>query len=135
MFYFAAISLGSQLILTASGGPPTLNVEPSCRAAAAVAVMSGRNMESCMNDENGAREQLEKSWGDFTAPDKSHCLSLVRTGGGASYVELLTCLENSRDARVLAQQRGKEETAYASTPDNGSATKAKRKKGKRKKRQ
>ena len=135
MFYFAALSLGSQLILTAVDGPPTLNVQPSCRAAAAVAVMSGRNMESCMNDENGAREQLEKGWKDFTGNDKSHCLSLVRTGGGASYVELLTCLENSRDARVLAQQRSKEESAYASTPDKGSATEGKRKKGKRKKRQ
>ena len=106
MMPFAALALGSSLIsVAANGGVPTLNVEPSCKAAGAAGLMMGRTAESCMNDERSARDDLVKNWSSFSGDDKTHCLSMVSTGGGPSYVELLSCLEMSRDAKKIAQGR------------------------------
>ena len=102
---FAAFVLGSSLITLASDGVPVLKVEPSCKAAGAAGLMMGRTADSCMNDEKAAREDLVKNCSTFSADDKSHCLSMVSTGGGPSYVELLSCLEMSRDAKKIAQGR------------------------------
>ena len=66
-------------------------------------MMTGRTAESCLNDEKAARDDLTKAWTSFSADDKSHCLSMVSTGGSPSYVELLSCLEMSRDAKKIAQ--------------------------------
>jgi hypothetical protein len=109
MMPFAALVLGSSLITVASDGVPILKVEPSCKSAGAAGLMMGRTTESCMNDEKSAREDLVKTWSSFSADDKTHCLSMVSTGGGPSYVELLSCLEMSRDAKKIAQGRKLEE--------------------------
>jgi len=82
---------------------PDLKVEPSCRAAGIDGMITGRTSESCLNDEKSAREDLTKAWSSFSADDKNHCLSMVSTGGGPSYVELLSCLEMSRDAKLIAK--------------------------------
>jgi hypothetical protein len=105
MMPFPALVLGSSLISVAADRVPTLNVAPSCRAAAISGMMTGRTSDSCMNDENTARDSLAQDWGQFSASDKSHCLSMISTGGGPSYVELLSCLEMSRDAKRIAQER------------------------------
>ena len=89
----------------ASDGVPTLKVETSCKAAGIEGMGTGRTSDSCLNDEKAAREDLVKSWSTFSADDKTHCLSMVSTGGGPSYVELLSCLEMSRDAKKIAQGR------------------------------
>jgi hypothetical protein len=103
MMVLAALSLGSQLVLVADR-VPTLNVEPSCRAAVASAVAAGRDMNSCLGDERTAREQIVKEWSRFTPAERSECSHLVTTGGPPSYVELLSCLEVSRDAREISHQ-------------------------------
>ncbi len=105
MMPFAALALGSSLVTVAADNVPTLKVEPSCKAAGAVGLMMGRTTESCMNDEKAAREDLVKNWSSFSGDDKTHCLSMVSTGGAPSYVELLSCLEMSRDAKKIAQGR------------------------------
>jgi hypothetical protein len=104
MMPFAAFVLGSSLITTVAD-VPTLKVEPSCKAAGAAGLMMGRTTESCLNDEKSAREDLVKTWSSFSGDDKTHCLSMVSTGGSPSYVELLSCLEMSRDAKKIAQGR------------------------------
>jgi len=111
MMPFAALAFGSSLITVAAsgGGVPTLNVEPSCKAAGTVGMSLGRTADSCMNDERNAREQLVKDWSTFSGDDRSHCLSMISTGGGPSYVELLSCLEMSRDAKKIAQGRETEQ--------------------------
>ena len=105
MMPFAALALGSSLITLAADGVPILKVEPSCKAAGAVGLGMGRTAESCMNDEKAAREDLIKTWSTFSADDKTHCLSMISTGGSPSYVELISCLEMSRDAKKIAQGR------------------------------
>jgi hypothetical protein len=87
------------------GGPPNLNVKPSCEAAAdrtAMEQMPGTNVRdvaSCMRDENEARAQLAKEWAQFSRGDQQNCTSITTTGGIPSYVELLVCLEMYRDAK------------------------------------
>ena len=111
MMPFAAFVLGSSLITVAADNVPTLKVEPSCKAAGAAGMTLGRTADSCMNDEKSAREDLVKTWSSFSADDKTHCLSMVQTGGGPSYVELLSCLEMSRDAKKIAAGRKLEDQA------------------------
>jgi hypothetical protein len=105
MMPFAALALATSLVTVATDGVPTLKVETSCKAAGIEGMNTGRTTDSCLNDEKTARDDLAKSWSTFSAADKSHCLSMVSTGGGPSYVELLSCLEMSRDAKKIAQGR------------------------------
>jgi hypothetical protein len=83
------------------GGPPTLQVGPSCEAAGRGAVVLGRNKEACLADENAALTTLKQNWAKYAANDKTLCIGMESTGGPASYVELLSCLEINRDAREI----------------------------------
>jgi hypothetical protein len=103
MMPFAALAIGSSLLTVAANGVPTLKIEPSCKAAGMENIGTGRTVDSCLNDEHAARDDLTKVWASFSAADKTHCLSMVSTGGSPSYVELLSCLEMSRDAKLVAQ--------------------------------
>ena len=80
---------------------PKLNYEPSCKAAVTAAALPGRDEESCKRDEETARATLEKIWSQFDAADRQRCLSLTTLGGAPSYVELLTCVEMSRDVKSM----------------------------------
>ena len=83
------------------GGPPILQVGPSCEAAGAGSVILGRNKESCLADETTAQDTLKQNWPKYLAADKSDCVTLENSGGPASYVELVSCLEVMRDARSI----------------------------------
>jgi hypothetical protein len=83
------------------GGTPVLQVDPSCDAAGRGAVMLGRNKEACLADETAAQDTLKQNWSKYAANDKTQCIGMVTTGGPASYVELLSCIEIMRDARVI----------------------------------
>jgi hypothetical protein len=103
MTLFATIGLG--LAFAAADGPPSLNVKPSCEAAADRTAMeqtpgsNARDVASCMRDENEARDQLAKEWAQFSRGDQQSCTSITNTGGIPSYVELLVCLEMNREAK------------------------------------
>jgi hypothetical protein len=92
---------GAQIARVRAGGAPTLQVGPSCEAAARGAVVLGRNKEACLADETTAQDTLKQNWSKYVASDKSDCLGMVTTGGPASYVELLSCVEILRDARNI----------------------------------
>ena len=44
---------------------------------------------------------LKQNWTQYSATDKSQCVGMATTGGPASYVELVSCLEVMRDARTI----------------------------------
>jgi hypothetical protein len=96
---FAATLLTAAI--AAPDGPPKLNVGQSCEAAARGAVAAGRNKEACMSDERDAQGQITKDWSQHAPVDKTQCVGMNRTGGPSSYVELLSCLEIMRDARII----------------------------------
>jgi hypothetical protein len=80
-------------------GPPPLDVTVSCNAAARGAISAGRDKESCLADEHAAQAQLAESWSKYNPSDRTQCIGNVKTGGPASYVELLSCLEVMKDAK------------------------------------
>ena len=90
-----------QNVRVRAGGPPTLNVGPSCDAASRGAVILGRDKKACLGDETTAQDTLKQNWSKYAAADKSECTGMVTTGGPASYVELLSCVEILRDARNI----------------------------------
>jgi hypothetical protein len=97
------IILAGSYIVLAADRVPELNIEPSCRAAANAAVAVNRNEDSCKRDEQDARGTLEQEWGQFTQAQRTQCVNLSSLGGSPSYVELLTCLELSKQAKALPQ--------------------------------
>jgi hypothetical protein len=83
-----------------SGGPPTLQVGPSCEAAGRGGVVLGRNKEACLADETDAQNTLKQNWSKYPATDKTICSGMTTAGGPASYVELVSCLI-LRDAKGI----------------------------------
>jgi hypothetical protein len=51
----------------------------------------------CSRDETAALSQLRTEWTQFGRSDQTLCIGTTTTGGFASYVELLTCLEKAHD--------------------------------------
>ena len=91
-----SIVLGLQLV--AAGQVPNLDIAPGCRAAAAVD--AGETSEQgCLVDERTARDALAKAWSGFASSDKTMCVDQT-SNYNPSYVELLSCLEMMRDARI-----------------------------------
>src|SRR6516162_4931155 len=90
-----------QNVRASAGGPPPLNVGPSCDAASRGAVILGRDKKACLADETTAQDTLKQNWSKYAAADKSECIGMVTTGGPASYVELLSCVEILRGARNI----------------------------------
>lgn len=82
---------------------PSLDVQVSCDAAAAVAISTGRDKDACLSDEREAREQLDKEWPGAVHDEKSLCFGDAKTGGPPSYVELLSCLSVMRDYRQIRE--------------------------------
>jgi hypothetical protein len=101
MILVPVLMIGAHLTTTVADPVPTLNVEPSCRAAANGGLGIKQDLSACLDDEKGAREQLVKEWSEFAAADQTLCTRLSRTGGSPTYTELLVCLEMARDARKL----------------------------------
>src|SRR5262245_18057740 len=82
---------------------PTLAVAKSCKSMSSLAA-GGLSSDKCLEQENAAKAELEKSWSTFSAPDRDKCISLAHGGGYPSYIELLGCVQMARDARALEQK-------------------------------
>jgi hypothetical protein len=106
-----------------AGGVPVLQVGTSCEAAGRGAVVLGRNKEACLADETAAQDTLRQNWVKYAANDRTQCVGMTRTGGPASYVELLSCLEIMRDARQIQNAdplESDDATAANTTPNQTS---------------
>jgi hypothetical protein len=91
-----ALVFGSQLAFKVADNVPNLDVTATCRMES---YQIEADAQGCMKDEQDAHEQLVKEWTQFQSADRNTCVALTETGGSASYIELLTCLEMARDAR------------------------------------
>jgi len=96
------ILTASQLVLAANS-VPKFDVERTCRPAATVGVLPGRDSSACQRDEQDARSKLEKDWSQYSAPQRSQCAGFAALDRAPSYVELLTCLEMAKQAKELPQ--------------------------------
>ena len=97
------LMLGLPAAVARADNPPKLDVAPSCDAAARGAISAGRDKDACLIDEQTAENALAQNWSKYDAVDKTQCIGNVKTGGPASYVELLSCLEIMRDAKSIRE--------------------------------
>lgn len=104
MTFLRPILLLGWIGTAAAQGVPTIDVGPSCRAAAA-GNKNAQDADSCRRSELAARETLVKLWDSFPAADRTGCYKLTTTGTPGTYSELLTCLEMRRDARDLRAKK------------------------------
>ena len=90
------VSALSGLVLTVADAPPKFNPAAGCKAAAAIDqsmdLSVSQSYDSCMKDEESARQQLVQTWSKYTPQDKSRCVGQTEVGGTPSYVEILECL-------------------------------------------
>src|SRR5215467_1438817 len=89
------VFLTSHLVIAAVDGVPTIDIQGTCRAAAAVTqgTSTQTDIDICVNSEQKAREQLVKDWAQYAAADKSRCVQAGPKVYLPSYIEWLTCLE------------------------------------------
>jgi len=97
--YLAAAMLGGVLTVAAVDSVPTLDTQPTC-AGADSDLTGNRNIASCEQSEQQARNTLSAEWQRFPVSDKRNCVAETNIGGFPSYVQVLTCLEMARDART-----------------------------------
>jgi len=97
-----SLVLGAPLLTPVADRVPTLNVETSCKGAAAAngaqqTPVVTQSYDACIQDENSARQTLTPLWLSFAPADRDRCESEATSAGLASYVELLSCLQLFRD--------------------------------------
>ena len=73
---FVPVFLTSQLVIAAVDGVPTIDIQGTCRAAAAVTqgTSTQTDIDICVSSEQKARDQLVKDWAQYAAADKSRCV-------------------------------------------------------------
>jgi hypothetical protein len=74
---------------------PKFDTVRECRIEGGPSVDQAR----CSRDEAAALRQLQEAWAKYAGADRMACTAETAIGYFASYVELLTCLEMSRDAK------------------------------------
>ena len=55
----------------AADGVPVLDVKPTCQGTEVAAVNPGQSLDTCLQKEEAARDQLGKSWASFSARDRT----------------------------------------------------------------
>jgi len=74
---------------------PRFDTVRECRIEGGPSVDQAR----CSRDEAAALRQLQEAWAQYAGADRKTCATEATIGDFASYVELLSCLEMSRDAK------------------------------------
>ena len=95
------VSVCVQPLAAVADEVPTLDVRKSCRADVQ-AYPGGGSAADCLADEQKAREVLVSQWTQFEPKSRTSCVQMVNDiAGTQSYVELLSCLQNAKDAKTL----------------------------------
>src|SRR5690349_5657783 len=97
----SAFLVAAPLVLAAADQVPTLDVKPGCEGALTNARADRNGTNACIRSELAARDELASKWQQFPAPDRAHCVDVTNMTRMPSYVQVLTCLEMTRDARQL----------------------------------
>jgi hypothetical protein len=98
------IILTASHVVLAADGPPKFDVERTCRPAAVVGVLPGRDSSACLNDEKDARDKLQQVWTQYSAAQRNQCAGFASLDRAPSYVELLTCLEMAKQSNELPSE-------------------------------
>jgi hypothetical protein len=95
---------GASVLAAGAGGLPAIDVRKSCETSEKSLVeIFGKEtlitVDSCLKQEQGARQTILDNWATYLAADRQRCLDPKVYL--PSYVEWLTCLEMYRDVRQL----------------------------------
>lgn len=90
------ISVSASPALPVADTVPRFDIAASCGSADKSATGIGRPVEACRNDEEKARTALEMRWSEYPARARTTCTEGAGLGGPPSYVQLITCLEMTK---------------------------------------
>ncbi len=102
-FSLAPIVMVSHLLVATPGNVPNIDIAKTCESdARAVVEEMGegaieRDVQSCLNSERTARDELAKQWTTYSAAEKAQCVQ--PSGYDPSYIEWLVCLEMEKETR------------------------------------
>jgi hypothetical protein len=101
------ILAATSIALAKDGELPKLDIEYAChaseRAVSAVISVTNDIFKACVDDEQAAHEQIDKNWATFPVSDKARCINPKEYL--PSYVEWITCLEMTRDVKLMRNGR------------------------------
>ena len=104
MLPLGALLLGSNLLIAVADCVPKIDLKKTCRAAASVMGAPTKNdIDTCIADEQDAHDQIVKDWAQFPAVAKVRCVR-ASTEYLPSYVEMITCLQMTKDAKDLSEE-------------------------------
>ena len=108
-FAFAAVILmTSSAALARDGGLPQFDIQKQCQKTqrAADELTGTKNpgaFDSCVRNEQSAREKLAERWATTSALDKTACVH--RAGWSPSYSEWLGCLDTRNHVRTMRKDQ------------------------------
>jgi hypothetical protein len=81
------------MVMVLAASLPNVDPQKICQNARTAALPEDKAsaFDSCVHDEQGAREQLKQKWSKFSANARATCAE--PEANMTSYVEMLTCLE------------------------------------------
>jgi hypothetical protein len=80
---------------------PKFDIRKNCKADVQAYPTAG-NVQGCLTDEQNAQATLVGQWTQFAPDSRARCTKMVSDiAGSQSYVELLTCLQMSKDVKGL----------------------------------
>jgi hypothetical protein len=95
-----------------SDAVPKFDIVKECRFEGGSSVVFNR----CSHDEADALADLKTEWPQFSSADRSACFAEATVAGFTSYVDLLICLEMSRDVNNAERTDSHGPDQSASTP-------------------
>jgi hypothetical protein len=123
----AAVILGAaSAALAKDSGLPNIDIQKTCRETSNALIgltgNSNQDFDTCIADEQAAREQLTKDWANYPALAKSACLKPKEFLPG--YVEWQSCIEMTRDVIKMRQDQAASAPAgsHASGQSSGGRT-------------
>jgi hypothetical protein len=86
---------------------PVLNVRPSCEATAdpTLVLPDKPSVESCLNEEETARQTLAKEWSTYSASHRRRCTESSADDDYPSYIDLMWCLRDAKTAQEEMAQK------------------------------
>jgi hypothetical protein len=115
---FASAAFAASISAARTDQFPTLNVAPVCHGITAQSDLQEGfrtvTFDFCMKAEQEDRQAMIKEWSTFSASDKAHCIAEATMGGESSYTDLITCLEMSRDVRLLKKANKSDQSTEGS---------------------
>ena len=95
LFHLPIAILATLSSIAVSDTVPKFDIVRECNFEGGPSVDVAR----CSRDEAAALRQLQQAWAQYADADRKACTAEATIGGFASYVELLSCLEMTRDAK------------------------------------